>query len=1002
MRSADRRPWRTRNVAAALTVALLLAWAVAAGAAAALGGDAGLRGASVLAAVTSTSTATPTPTAGPSSTATATPSPSNTPTPTATATPASDPTPAPAPTSTTGPSPGWTRVGPAGAEVTAGPVSVRFPPGAVGQPVDVAIAPLLDLSGPGSARALIAFRLDVTDAAGGSAVTTFSRPLGISVKLAAPELGGARPEKLVLARLRQDAPWSALPSRVDAASLTAEAAESGTFAVLSHAPARPVDVTFDRETDAPAEGRHRVEPGGPLRVTVSMKPTGDIYAAVLFESIPPGWTVQDSGGATRSADSSQLIWQLGDVDAGAAITRDYTVIAPPFAAVARTARFQTRLVHEAGAVEGPAWSALVAPKVIVAHVTIGRIDRETGRADYGSEDSPLSGEPRFEVFRLRFQVRNADSTAAQWAPRLEYRPAGSGAFEPVPDRDPKLGVPFYAARERRVDSDDELIAPADVRMHERDDAEERPADGQRFTGPNPAPKLALPPRSYTEVEFSVRATADAAWLASYEFLLSDNGRPLPGAATATVALGPEPPVTLSPGQREGTWVAPGRGTAADPASGRHPLLAAAGPPAPPAPPSLLAAGAFTSPHGGYGAAADTCALCHRTHTGDNKNLLTYGEPQSNLCLSCHDGTGASSNVAGQYSDANVPANDSATSSFYSHAATTATSHTSALVNEFGGVLNRHSECGDCHNPHRASGAAPAMTSSGWTASGPLTGISGVTVTNGGAGTAPSYTWTTGISYEYQLCLKCHSGFTQLLSYTKQSYMKLDKGTELNPSNASYHPIEAPGTNTTTRMANSLAGTSPYKLWNFTTGSTVRCVSCHGDYRLAGSAPAAGAQLAPHTSQYRGLLMNNYRGRDLKPVAATNSYTASDFALCFQCHAEAPFVDTSGNQRTDTNFRFHGFHLSKIYDNPGGGGASTDIDTADAGQGNAICAECHYRIHSTTYGVSGVGNARLVNFAPNVQPNSMGQGPTWTYTAGNPDTGRCSLRCHGQNHGNYGY
>jgi hypothetical protein len=166
----------------------------------------------------------------------------------------------------------------------------------------------------------------------------------------------------------------------------------------------------------------------------------------------------------------------------------------------------------------------------------------------------------------------------------------------------------------------------------------------------------------------------------------------------------------------------------------------------------------------------------------------------------------------------------------------------------------------------------------------------------------------------------------------------DKGVELNPANDSFHPIEAPGRNQTAAMANSLSGTSPYKLWTFSTDSTIRCVNCHGDYRKADPAapPGAGADLAPHTSRYRGLLIQGYRDRDLKPV--TEPYAAQDFALCLVCHAEAPFTDVSGSARSDTNFRYHGKHLLGIRNR---GNLDGDIDTANAGRGNAICAECHF-------------------------------------------------------------
>jgi predicted CXXCH cytochrome family protein len=394
-----------------------------------------------------------------------------------------------------------------------------------------------------------------------------------------------------------------------------------------------------------------------------------------------------------------------------------------------------------------------------------------------------------------------------------------------------------------------------------------------------------------------------------------------------------------------------------------------------------------SPHVSLGGEIDTCASCHRIHTGQDSNLLKDSVPQSTLCFTCHDGTGASSNIAAEYSDATVPANDPVTSSFYSHPATTVSTHTSSQVDEFAGVLNRHSECGDCHNPHQADSGAPVETPAGWTASGALVGITGV------SGATP-LTWLSPIGYEYELCLKCHSGYTQLLSYSKESYKKTDKAAEFDPAGASYHPVEAPGKNTTAGLNNSLAGGI---LWQFTTGSTIRCSNCHGNYRLVGSpptpnSPAPQVRLAPHSSPYRGLLIANYRDRALKP--RNEAYASTDFTLCFLCHSPAPFSDGSGNPRVDTNFRLHGIHLTGIA-TQGSGAASLDIDVAGGGQGNAICAECHFRVHGTA-AAPWPGNqnySRGVNFAPDVQPPLGGPGaPDWSL---NDST--CSLTCHGAQH-----
>lgn len=393
-----------------------------------------------------------------------------------------------------------------------------------------------------------------------------------------------------------------------------------------------------------------------------------------------------------------------------------------------------------------------------------------------------------------------------------------------------------------------------------------------------------------------------------------------------------------------------------------------------------------SPHLSSGPTTDNCGACHRSHTGKSGDLFKSA-PESTLCFSCHDGTGANSNVAAEYNDINVPADNPATSSYYAHRLDTASSHTNAQSNEFGGVLNRHSACGDCHNPHSVNANLSAQTASGWTPSGAQANITGVSA---------AVAWQNPISLEYQLCLKCHSRYTVLLSSMTPTYNKTDKAAELDPTNASYHPVEAAGKNTTTEMQNSLNGGT---LWRLTTGSTVRCTMCHGNYRLVGNppaldSPAANTWLAPHTSQYRSLLIANYRDRVLK--SSNEAYVSGDFALCYLCHAQAPFSTTSEYTRTDTNFRLHGLHVSDIA-NEGSGG--TDINVLGAGQGRAICAECHFENHSTKLApwAANQNYSRGVNFAPNVQPRSDQTAPVWSSS-----NRTCALICHGKDHDNKSY
>lgn len=68
------------------------------------------------------------------------------------------------------------------------------------------------------------------------------------------------------------------------------------------------------------------------------------------------------------------------------------------------------------------------------------------------------------------------------------------------------------------------------------------------------------------------------------------------------------------------------------------------------------AAADNGPHGGFTATTDACASCHRAHSAQyGSNSLLIMDPEA-LCMSCHDGTGAGTNVHdGVYSQAGANA-----------------------------------------------------------------------------------------------------------------------------------------------------------------------------------------------------------------------------------------------------------------------------------------------------------------------------------------------------------
>ena len=356
-----------------------------------------------------------------------------------------------------------------------------------------------------------------------------------------------------------------------------------------------------------------------------------------------------------------------------------------------------------------------------------------------------------------------------------------------------------------------------------------------------------------------------------------------------------------------------------------------------------------------------CLNCHTPHgRRDGQGLvpdLGYVREEA-LCLACHDSNGpASSNLVAELGKAR------------SHPVTTivgkhlSTEPTTGAT--FGGA-NRHAECVDCHNPHAASDTAK------------LAGVARVAVTNGAAGTTPAFTLKgptdASAVKEEELCFKCHSAWTTLPAG------KTDKAVELNPANESFHPVEAAGKNATAAMtASLLGGTGNPKL---TPTSLITCSDCHNSEAI----PLTISKV----SSYTGLVPSGPHGSNASAASATlstallrapyrvtpkngGSYVASESTLCFICHAAAPFADNSKNNRADTNFKLHGYHLGK----------------------GLICAECHSNSHGNRLAGYSTNRtySRLVSYSSNVLgTGGAGSQPTWTLGSKS-----CSAVCHGKNH-----
>jgi predicted CXXCH cytochrome family protein len=244
----------------------------------------------------------------------------------------------------------------------------------------------------------------------------------------------------------------------------------------------------------------------------------------------------------------------------------------------------------------------------------------------------------------------------------------------------------------------------------------------------------------------------------------------------------------------------------------------------------------SSPHLSTGTTTDTCAACHRSHTAEDENLVEITS-ESALCFSCHDGTGADSNIAAEYSDANVPADDPDTGSYYAHRLDVDSTHTSGLVNEFGGVLNRHSACTDCHNPHAANANPAQPAPGGWAPSGASANVTGVT-----GGLLARQTPELRIRALFK-CQPVHGAASPARPQPTRRTKR--KNSKRRPARTTHRGAGHQHHNAT---QNSLLAAAS---WQLSVASTIRCTQCHGNYRLVGDPrPRRRRHRAtgPHTSR----------------------------------------------------------------------------------------------------------------------------------------------------------
>ena len=348
--------------------------------------------------------------------------------------------------------------------------------------------------------------------------------------------------------------------------------------------------------------------------------------------------------------------------------------------------------------------------------------------------------------------------------------------------------------------------------------------------------------------------------------------------------------------------------------------------------------------------------CHAAHDAQGPMLLREPEPQSSTCFTCHDGTGASDRRPGRLVEAHRSRPTTPRPHrWYSHPATSPSNHQSDREDEFGGTLNRHAACADCHQPHLADATRPVEQRRRVVRLGRhrrrVRRRRGERRGRHGSGLHPPDDIDLRVRALLQVPLRLHAAARTGPGAPEP--LGAGQGHRAEPGQRLLPPRRGRGQEPDERHGSKPRGHVPLQALGLRDRRHGPLPELPRRQRLvATQRPQAGAptrSLDNHAVAEPRDPDRTVQGPDSSTPAG--AYLAQDFALCYVCHAEAPMVDDSGDVRTDTNFSWHGYHMNDISGNGTGG---TDIDVAGAGHGNATCAECHFRTHGTALAVERPG------------------------------------------------
>ncbi|MEE8173698.1 MAG: cytochrome c3 family protein, partial [Dehalococcoidia bacterium] len=372
-------------------------------------------------------------------------------------------------------------------------------------------------------------------------------------------------------------------------------------------------LTFDRRLSGDGVGQHKAPPDTYVTMEVSVSTEAELATAALADYFPASWLVSDAReGVISQVDeaTSKIEWELGDISAGGALTREYILLSPERTIPPTRYQFWSELGHSEGSATSDPWDVTVAdppPKAPETPYSKGTSSTSIAVAWVPSPTSDIDG---YKIYR------SANGTDYFLLATLSD---GQLVSSYVDTGLPASALYYYKISAWRGAEETSQTSATSASTTAPD-----PPRGLRATGGTGSISLAWNANTESNlIGYNVyRATASEGSFSKIN----------PSLVTTTSYVDSTPPV--------GSAVYYYRMSAVDATAAEGGMSAEAW-----ARPYYNPASG--GPHIAYPVTTDVCATCHRTHLGRSPKLFPTSA-EKDLCFTCHDSSGSQYNIVQEF------------------------------------------------------------------------------------------------------------------------------------------------------------------------------------------------------------------------------------------------------------------------------------------------------------------------------------------------------------------